>query len=226
MLPTSTGESWKELSPSSRQETPRKRKTSAVSWAMQVDVLDSVRSKHGSRQLHSRCFPENYWFAKSSLDQAPEICVSCESYVKATETDLAALGDVKKGVETMLQDRLTQYREHWVAKGREPPSKDEWYGIADGEAGDSADEWLEVPTDEDGGAVPAWYTESFLATQQWYNESILTAQELKKVQEQGRQHKDEQEAEARLESSEGMDVTEGSQLKSAPLSSAASLKDE
>jgi hypothetical protein len=47
----------------------------------------------------------------------------------------------------MLQDRLAQYRKHWAAKGREPPSKDEWYEIADGEAEDSAEEWLEVVPD-------------------------------------------------------------------------------
>jgi hypothetical protein len=133
-------------------------------------------------QLHSRCFPDNYWFAKSSLDQALEICISCESYDKATETDLAAHADVKKGVETMLQDRLTQYREHWAAKGREPPPKDEWYEVADGEAEDSADGWFKVATDENGDALPVWY-----------NGSFLTAQELEKHQERECQHKGEQD---------------------------------
>lgn len=103
--------------------------------------------------MHSRCYPDNYWFAKSSLDQALEICVSCESYDKATERDLEALADVKKGVETILRDRLTEYREHWAAKGREPPSKDEWYEIAEAEDGDSGGEWYEVAVDEEGNPL-------------------------------------------------------------------------
>ena len=110
--------------------------------------------------LHSRCFPDHYWFAKSSLDQALEICVSCESYDKATERDLQALAEKKKSVEKLLEVRREEYCKHWEAKGREPPSEDEWYEIADGEAGDSADEWLEVAEDEDGnplsGPVEAW----------------------------------------------------------------------
>lgn len=115
--------------------------------------------------LHARCFPDNYWFAKSSLDQALEICVSCESYDGATERDLGALADRKGRVEKMLEDRLQEYRQHWKAKSREPPSKEEWYEIADGEAGDSADEWMEVAEDEKGdpisGPVKIWPFKGF-----------------------------------------------------------------
>jgi len=110
--------------------------------------------------LHSRCCPDNYWFAKGSLDQALEICVSCESNDKATERDLQALADLKGSVEKLLKGRLEEYVKHWKAKGREPPTEDEWYEIADGEAGDSGDEWLEVAEDEEGnslsGPVEAW----------------------------------------------------------------------
>jgi hypothetical protein len=110
--------------------------------------------------LHSRCFPDNYWFAKSSLDQALEICVSCEPYSKATERDLQALAERKASVEKMLEGRLEEHRQLWRSKGRKPPTKDEWYEIADGEAGDSADEWMEVAEDEEGnplsGPVEAW----------------------------------------------------------------------
>jgi hypothetical protein len=110
--------------------------------------------------LHSHCFPDNYWFAKSSLDQALDICVSCESYDKATERDLQALAEKKASVEKMLKDRAEEYRKHWEAEGREPPSMDEWYEIADGEPGDPEDGWFEVVEGEDGnplgGPVEAW----------------------------------------------------------------------
>jgi hypothetical protein len=109
--------------------------------------------------LHSRCNPDDYWFAKSSLDRALELCVSCESYDKATERDLKALADRKGRVEKMLKDRLEEYNQHWKAKGREPPSEKEWYEIND-EVGDSADEWMEVAVDEEGnpigGPVKLW----------------------------------------------------------------------
>jgi len=62
--------------------------------------------------LHSRCFPDHYWFAKSSLDQALEICVSCESYDKATERDLQALAEKKKSVEKLLEVRREEYCKH------------------------------------------------------------------------------------------------------------------
>jgi hypothetical protein len=111
-------------------------------------------------KLRSRCYPDNYWFAKSSLDHALRICVSCESYEEVSERDIQALADLKGSVDTMLADRLREYREHWEAKGKEPPSKDEWYKIAEGEAGGSADEWLEVAEDRKGvplsGPVKSW----------------------------------------------------------------------
>jgi hypothetical protein len=110
--------------------------------------------------LRSRCFPDNYWFAKSSLDHALKICVSCESYKKATERELQALADLKGSVEKMLEGRLGEYVKHWRAKGREPPTEDEWYKIVEDEAGDSGDEWLEVAEDEKenplSGPVKLW----------------------------------------------------------------------
>jgi hypothetical protein len=123
--------------------------------------------------LHSRCFPKNYWFAKSSLDQALKICVYCGSYDKATERDLQALADLKASVGKMLEDRHEEYRNHWKAKGREPPSKNEWYEIADGEAGDSAEKWLEVVEDENG--------------------NLLSAQEMNENDKQVRQHEEQGE---------------------------------
>jgi hypothetical protein len=114
-------------------------------------------------KLHARCYPDNYWFAKSSLDRARDICISCESSNRATKRDLEALAEVKKGVETMLHERTTQYREHWKSKGRQPPIEDEWYEIAEAEedeAGQSAGGWLEVVKDENGvalsGPVKTW----------------------------------------------------------------------
>jgi len=43
--------------------------------------------------LHADCHPDNYWFAKSSLDAALGICVACESdeTVEAGPDDLAEL---------------------------------------------------------------------------------------------------------------------------------------
>jgi len=114
-------------------------------------------------KLHSRCYPDNYWFAKSSLDRAYEICLSCESSYRASKRDLEALAEVKKGVETMLHVHTTQYREHWKSKGKNPPTEDEWYEIAEAEEDEtrgSAGDWLEVAKDENGvalsGPVKAW----------------------------------------------------------------------
>lgn len=113
--------------------------------------------------MHSRCHPDNYWFAKSSLDQALGFCIYRESYSKATKRDLEALADVKKGVETILSERATQYREYWKSKGKMPPTKDEWYEIAEAEDADAAESegyWLEVVKDENGvplsDDVKAW----------------------------------------------------------------------
>ena len=62
----------------------------------------------------------------------------------------------------MLSERATQYREHWQSRGREPPTNDEWYEIA--EAEDEAEDsdsfvWIEAAKDEKGvdlsGAVKA-----------------------------------------------------------------------
>jgi hypothetical protein len=115
-----------------------------------------------ARKLLSRCYHDNYWFAKSSLDRALEICVSCESYDGATKLDLQALADLMESVEAMLRDRLRVYCEYWAAKGRKPPSEDEWQEIteAEAEAQDTTDGCYEVVKDEKGnplsGPVKAW----------------------------------------------------------------------
>jgi hypothetical protein len=63
----------------------------------------------------------------------------------------------------MLHECTTQYREHWKSKGKELPTEDEWYEIAEAgydETGKSAGGWLEVAKDESGvalsGPVKAW----------------------------------------------------------------------
>lgn len=102
--------------------------------------------------LHSRCHPDNYWFAKDSLDRALAFCNSRDDDKKANEHDLAALADAQNSVETMLRDRATQYEEYWKSQGIQPPTMEEWYEIA--EAGDEAqkpaDGLSEVAKDEDG----------------------------------------------------------------------------
>jgi hypothetical protein len=64
----------------------------------------------------------------------------------------------------MLSERATQYCEHWQSKGREPPTKDEWYEIAEAEDEAEAESsesfvWIETAKDERGvdlsGAVKA-----------------------------------------------------------------------
>lgn len=60
----------------------------------------------------------------------------------------------------MLKGRLEEYRKHWEAKGKEPPSKNERHEIADGDAGHSVDELFEAALDGNGdpfsGPVEAW----------------------------------------------------------------------
>jgi hypothetical protein len=113
--------------------------------------------------LHADCHPDNYWFAKSSLDAALEICVACESdeTVEAGPDDLADLAKVKNTVSVMLRDRLFQYTEYWEKEGRSPPpSKEEWYELMDAREPGEDEEYLEVVVDEDGdevaGPVTAW----------------------------------------------------------------------
>jgi len=50
--------------------------------------------------LHADCHPDNYWFAKSSLDAALGICVACESdeTVEAGPDDLAELATFFRSV--------------------------------------------------------------------------------------------------------------------------------
>jgi hypothetical protein len=36
----------------------------------------------------------------------------------------------------MLEGRTKSYEDEWKMKGRDPPTEDEWYDIADGEPGD------------------------------------------------------------------------------------------
>jgi hypothetical protein len=54
----------------------------------------------------------------------------------AGERDLAALTEVKQGVEAMLEERKEGYEDDWKAKGRDPPDGDEWYDIVENEVGE------------------------------------------------------------------------------------------
>lgn len=50
---------------------------------------------------------------------------------------MVALTEVKKGIEAMLQEHTKSYEDKWKAKGRDPPTEDEWYEIVEGEVGDN-----------------------------------------------------------------------------------------
>jgi hypothetical protein len=63
-------------------------------------------------KLRYRCFPDNYWFAKAQLDHALRVVTGCESNKEADERDMAALAEVKEGVEKLLVDREVEYREY------------------------------------------------------------------------------------------------------------------
>lgn len=114
--------------------------------------------------LHADCNPDNYWFAKGSLDRALEICTACKSDASsktAGPEDFAELEKVKDTVSGMLRDRLVQYTEHWKKEGRSPPpSMDEWYEVMDAQEPGEGEEWLEAVVDENGemigGPVPDW----------------------------------------------------------------------
>jgi hypothetical protein len=114
--------------------------------------------------LHADCNPDNYWFAKSSLDRALEICIACETdaqFATAGPADFAELAKVKDTISGMLRDRLVQYTEHWKKEGRSPPpSKEEWYEIEDAREPSEGEEWSEAILDENGeyvgGPVTAW----------------------------------------------------------------------
>jgi len=95
-------------------------------------------------KLGSRCFPDNYWFAKSMLDIALRVVADCETSDEANDCDMAALAEVKEGVEKMLAERDAEYRQYWQKQGGEPPSMEEWYDIMEGgnEDGSTAsDDW-------------------------------------------------------------------------------------
>lgn len=118
-----------------------------------------------ARMLHADCHPDNYWFAKHSLDAALETCDACESdMADARPADFAELAKVKDTVSGMLRDRLFQYTEYWKKEGRLPPSKEEWYQLMDtldeGEEYVEGEEYSKVVVDEDGdevaGPVSAW----------------------------------------------------------------------
>lgn len=175
--PAFIGQSSNELQPSSKKGSLKGCKKSFSNWLTSSDALGTSRSTRSSQQtltfprfcqvkalkMHSGFYPDNYWFAKSSLNRAYDICISCESSYRATERDLEALTDVKKGVEIMLHKRTTQYCEHWKAKGKELPTEDEWYEIAQAEDGETVKHagcWFEGAKDENGAAlsspVKAW----------------------------------------------------------------------
>jgi hypothetical protein len=123
---------------------------------------------HPNRSLDAprRLQPDNYWFAKSSLNRALEICTACEktdaqSATTAGPADFAELAKVKHTVSGMLRDRLGQYTEHWKKEGRAPPpSEEEWYEIEDAREPGEGEEWSEAIVDQDGeyvgGPVTAW----------------------------------------------------------------------
>jgi len=95
-------------------------------------------------KLGSRCFPDNYWFAKGQLDMALEVVAECETSDEANDRDMAALAKVKEGVEKMLEEREAGYRQYWEKQGREPPSMEEWYDIFEGGDDDesaASDDW-------------------------------------------------------------------------------------
>jgi hypothetical protein len=56
--------------------------------------------------------------------------------------DLAALAEIKQGVEPTLEERKKCYEDEWKAKGRNPPTEDEWYDIhvVEKEASDNGSE--------------------------------------------------------------------------------------
>lgn len=121
----------------------------------------------------------------------------------------------------MLSKCTTQYCGYWQSKGREPPTKDEWYDIAeteDADAGEHEGYWLEVVKDENGvplsGDVKAWPFEgpgkysvplilcndhvltlvvpsSFLEGKGFFSEATPQVQESRKLAEQERQHTEE-----------------------------------
>ena len=121
----------------------------------------------------------------------------------------------------MLSERTTRYREYWHSRSREPPTKDEWYDIAEAEdanAGESEGYWLEVIKDENGvrlsGNVKAWpfdgpgkycvpvifcndlvltlvVPSSFLEGKVFPPEATPKVQESSKLGEQERRHKEE-----------------------------------
>lgn len=94
--------------------------------------------------MRSQCYPDTYWFAKYQLDEALKLIAKCEKDPVAGERGLAALADVKKGVEAMLEERKKSYEDEWKAKGRDPPDEDEWYEIVEGKAGDGDGEGIEL----------------------------------------------------------------------------------
>jgi hypothetical protein len=78
----------------------------------------------------------------------------------AGDRDLAALAKVKQGVEAMLEERKKGYEDEWRAKGRDPPTEDEWYDIVENEVGEDDDGSAEIfessggATKSSGGLVP------------------------------------------------------------------------
>ena len=132
--------------------------------------------------LHADCNPETYWFAKSSLNRALEICTACETDAQsatAGPADFAELVKVKHTVSGMLRDRLVRYTEHWKKGGRAPPpSEEEWYEIEDAREPGEGEEWSEAIVDQDGeyvgGPVTAWPFKEPTGKQTRYSREPLT----------------------------------------------------
>lgn len=76
--------------------------------------------------------PRQLLVRKSMLDIALKVVADCESSDEANDRDMAALAEVKEGVEKMLAERDAEYRQCWEEQGREPPSMEEWYDIMEG----------------------------------------------------------------------------------------------
>lgn len=119
---------------------------------------------------HARCHPDNYWIAKSSLDTALEMCVRGLS-IAITPDQVLDFVATNGMVSDMMRDRLSQYREYWKGKGREPPFKEEWYKIADAQKTGEGERQLETLIDEYSGDPVAGRGKLFQSS----NSSLLAA---------------------------------------------------
>lgn len=81
------------------------------------------------QKLHSKCYLDNYWFAKHQLDFALEVAAKYEKKADATNQDFAALAKAKESVGSLLRDRAPACEEWWKTKGRGHPGEEEWCKI-------------------------------------------------------------------------------------------------